>query len=75
MISNKARAAVDTVGAVVAMIAVVVGMNLLIENVSKTTMINAIMIGLFGFMVYMLYGIRLGQIEYKETLNKMVDKK
>ena len=72
-LSNRTRALLDTFCLVFLMV-LTAGLGVyVIHTFDATTILNVIMTGVFAFIVYTLYTMRLAELEYKETLNKMVD--
>jgi hypothetical protein len=72
-LSNRTRAMLDTFCLVFLMV-LTAGLGVyVIHTFDATAILNVIMIGVFAFIVYTLYSMRLAELEYKETLNKMVD--
>lgn len=72
-LSNRTRALLDTFCLVFLMV-LTAGLGVyVLHTFDPTTVLNVFMAGVFGFIVYTLYTMRLSELEYKETLNKMVD--
>lgn len=70
----KLKAARDVVGMLVLAVGVSASIQYILQNV-PAEILGYIAGGAFvGWMVYVLYSIRLNQLEYRETLTKMVDK-
>jgi cytochrome c biogenesis protein CcdA len=74
-LSLKQKALLITVGLFV--LAAVAGsvVGFIVANVSTQTIINALAIGFFVFFGWVFYGVTLSQLEYKEKLKEMVEKK
>ena len=70
----KLKAARDVAG----MVALAIGVSALVQfilyNVPLVVLGYVAGVAFFSFMLYILYSIRLGQLEYRETLTKMVDR-
>ncbi len=74
-LSLKQKALLITLG-LLALAAVIGGtVGFILAHVSTQTIINALAIGGFVFLAWGFYGIILSQLEYKEKLKEMVEKK
>ena len=71
----KIKAALDVVG-MIAVATVASGTTLFIlENVPLRTIGYVAGAVFFGYMLYLMYSIRLSQLEYRTKLKEMVDSK
>jgi small neutral amino acid transporter SnatA (MarC family) len=74
MTSPKLLAVRDIAGMFVAALAGGAVINYLASEFTAMQIITGAMVALLAYSVYTLYTIRVGQYEYQQKLNKMVDK-
>lgn len=74
-LSLKQKALVQTLAFVASAIAGGVIVSLLIEYVPVKTLLTALGIGIFTYIIYIAYQINLSQLQYKAKLEEMVTRK
>ena len=73
-LSLKQKALLQTVGFVLGSIAAALGVNLIIEHVPFNVIINAVMVGLFGWIMYSVYSLILLCLESAEAAKQRSEK-
>jgi len=74
-LSIKQKALVQTFGLLASALIAGAAVALLIEYVSISVIVTGLGIGFVAYMFYLVYQINLSQLQYKQTLQEMVDKK
>ena len=73
-LSLKQKALLQTVGFVLSSIAAAVGVNLIVEHVPFNVIVNAVMVGLFGWIMYSVYSLILLRLESAEAAKQRSEK-
>ena len=73
-LSLKQKALLQTVGFVLGSIAAAVGVNLIVEHVPFNVIVNAVMVGLFGWIMYSVYSLILLRLESAEAAKQRSEK-
>lgn len=74
-LSIKQKALFQTFGLLASALIAGASVSLLIEYVSIGVILTSLGIGFVAYMFYLVYQINLSQLQYKETLKEIVDKK
>lgn len=74
-LSLKQKAATITIVAIVSATLAGLAMSYIIKNIDPATIGNIVLAALIGWFVYIFYAITLSQLEYKQKLKEIVDKK
>jgi len=70
----KQRAALQTLAVILFTLAVSVSTSLILREFTAQEIITGLSVISILFLIYSMYGVILSRLEYRETLNKLVDK-
>ena len=70
----KQRAAAQTLAVILFTLAVSVSTSLILREFTAQEIITGLSVISILFLIYSMYGVILSRLEYRETLNKLVDK-
>jgi uncharacterized membrane protein len=70
----KQRAALQTLAVIAFTVVVSVVTSLILKQFTAQEIVTGLSIASVVFLIYSMYGVILSRLEYKETLQKMVDK-
>jgi hypothetical protein len=70
----KQRAALQTLAVIAFTVTVSVVTSLILKQFTAQEIVTGLSIASVVFLIYSMYGVILSRLEYKETLQKMVDK-
>ena len=70
----KQRAALQTLAILAVIVGSSLGITLVLQQFTPAEIVNGLAILSIMFLIYSMYGVILSRLEYKETLNKLVDK-
>jgi hypothetical protein len=73
-LSLKQKALLQTVGFLFTAVAAAIGVNLIVEHVPFDVIINAVMVGLFGWIMYSVYSLILLRLESAEAAKQRSEK-
>ena len=70
----KQRAALQTAGILAVIVGSSVGITLIMQNFTAAEITNGFAILSIAVLIYSMYGVVLSRLEYRETLDNLVDK-
>lgn len=73
-LSLKQKALLQTVGFLFTAIAAAIGVNVIIERVPFDVLVNALMVGVFSWILYLVYGLILLRLESEEAAKQRSEK-
>ncbi len=73
-LSLKQKALLQTVGFVLGSIAAALGVNLIIEHVPFDVLVQALMVGVFSWILYLVYSLILLRLESAEAAKQRSEK-
>ena len=73
--SLKLKALTQTAGMIVMAVVVAAALNFILENVKTETVLQALGLGIMGWIVYIFYSIRLSALQYEEKLKEITSNK
>jgi hypothetical protein len=74
-LSLKQKAAAFTAAFIASIVVASYALAFIIANVDRETISYVLGLGFFSWFVYLIYGITLSSLEYKQKLKEIVDNK